>query len=286
MGDFYQHDQVSVVSRTLHHQVEQIAETVKSELGVSKIPGEKPIKVLYPPIPCSTTIGAKQFSKPFLFTHSRLVRSKGILELVDAFLQSKFCDDYVLAIAGEGPLREDCEHISRQHDNICFLGETAHERCMELLKQCAVFVSPTYAETFGMSVAEAGLHCNGPLVVSDIPSLRETTGGHAVFVEPQNVDSLKQALNRVYVMSDKERNEMHSNLAQYCSKFSLQKVWEEFSSQLGISTKKSTMTKIATKVMTPPLPTNCYSPLSDIKLKKLTDTSEADVHFSFQTNIV
>jgi hypothetical protein len=136
-----------------------------------------------------------------------------------------------------------------------------------------------------MSVAEAGSYCNGPLVVSDIPSLRETTGGHAVFVEPQNVDSLKQALDRVYAMSDKERNEMHSNIAQYCSKFSLQKVWEEFSSQLGISIKESTMTEIKVKIMSPRLPTDCYSPLSDIKLEKRTETSEADVHFTFQSNI-
>jgi len=149
-----------------------------------------------------------------------------------------------------------------------------------------------------MSVAEAGSYCNGPLVVSDIPSLRETTGGHAVFCQPQNVDSLKQALDRVYAMSDKERNELHLNLAQYCSKFSIQKVWEEFSSQIGISIKECTMTKIEVKQLekvnslrtlshslSVRTPRDCYSPLSDINLDKVTETSEADDHFTFHSNI-
>jgi len=295
LSDFYQHDQVSVVSRTLLQQVEQISGTVKSELGLSKIRGEKPINILYPPIASSTTEGPKQFSKPFIFTHSRLVRSKGILELVEAFLQSKFHGEYILAIAGEGPLREECEERSRQHDDICFLGETAHERCMELLKQCAIFVSPTYAETFGMSVAEAGSYCKGPLVVSNIPSLQETTGGHAVFVEPQNVDSLKQGLDRVYLMPDKERKEIHSRLVEHCSRFSIKKVFEEFSSQLGISIKekrlKHPMSKVSLRVsgmsgvISPCSATDCYSPLSDIILEKLSETSEADVHFTFHSNV-
>jgi len=54
------------------------------------------------------------------------------------------------------------------------------------------FILPSLYEGFGMPALEAQL-CGTPIMVSDIPSLREASGGIACFFEP-NLNGIKKAL--------------------------------------------------------------------------------------------
>ncbi len=50
------------------------------------------------------------------------------------------------------------------------------------LRAARLAVVPSIAESFGLPALEA-LACETPLLVSDIPALREVTGGHAMYVD-------------------------------------------------------------------------------------------------------
>ena len=64
-----------------------------------------------------------------------------------------------------------------------------------LLTGAAVFAYPSRYEGFGLPPLEA-MTCGTPAVVADVPSVREATGGQAVYVPPGDVTAWADALCR------------------------------------------------------------------------------------------
>ncbi|MFM8552677.1 MAG: glycosyltransferase family 4 protein [Nitrospiraceae bacterium] len=90
--------------------------------------------------------------------------------------------------------------------------ETAQELCLESCVVCpgrlpladlrllysyaSVFVFPSIYEGFGMPVLEA-MACGAPVITSSTTSLPEVAGDAALLVEPENVEALGEALQRL-----------------------------------------------------------------------------------------
>ncbi|MCE6957952.1 glycosyltransferase family 4 protein [Cereibacter sphaeroides] len=75
-------------------------------------------------------------------------------------------------------------------------GELPHGEVLDLMRDAAIFVSPSRYEPFGLAVLEAargGL----PLVLADIPTFRELWEGAAEFFPPQDPVALAAAVNRL-----------------------------------------------------------------------------------------
>ena len=66
---------------------------------------------------------------------------------------------------------------------------------------CSALVLPSLDEGFGLTALEA-LACGRPLVVSDIPTLREVADPHAVLCRPDDVDDIARALDDVLDAAD------------------------------------------------------------------------------------
>ena len=92
---------------------------------------------------------------PFSCTNKsrRLIREKGILQLIDSVnaLQNKY--KVALLVAGDGPLYEDLS--KQQFSNIFLLGRLEQKDVMSLLKQSDFFCLPSDSEGFPTSVLEA-----------------------------------------------------------------------------------------------------------------------------------
>ena len=81
--------------------------------------------------------------------------------------------DYVLAVAGDGPQRPGLEREIRRRgltDRVILLG--FRDDVPQLLSECSVVVHPSYAETFGYSLAEAA-RAGRPVVCLDLPIMNE-----------------------------------------------------------------------------------------------------------------
>ena len=74
-----------------------------------------------------------------------------------------------------------------------FLGHVPAVALEHLLGHAGIYAAPARYEPFGLGVLEAGL-AGCPLVLGDIPSLRELWDGAAVFVDPFDDDALRHAL--------------------------------------------------------------------------------------------
>ena len=99
----------------------------------------------------------------------RLTNIKRPVDLVAGFLGSRLSTNAVLLVAGEGPLRGQCEQAAAGAKNIFFLGK--RQDIPELLRASDVVISNSLSEGMPMALLEAcasGIH----VIASDISSHR------------------------------------------------------------------------------------------------------------------
>lgn len=82
---------------------------------------------------------------------------------------------------------------SAEIDNVTLLGKLTPRRLAGWFERSAIYVLPARYEPFGLSVLEAAL-CGCALVLGDIQSLRELWDDAALFVPPDDLGALSQAL--------------------------------------------------------------------------------------------
>jgi glycosyltransferase involved in cell wall biosynthesis len=72
-------------------------------------------------------------------------------------------------------------------------GDVARDELDELYARATVFASPARYEPFGLAILEAAL-AGCALVLGDLPSLRETWGDDALYVDPDDDEALAAAI--------------------------------------------------------------------------------------------
>jgi glycosyltransferase involved in cell wall biosynthesis len=94
-------------------------------------------------------------------------------------------------VAGDArhPGREESISVERLH----LLGSLPSRTVASWLRRAAVYAFPARYEPFGLSVLEAAL-AGCTLVLGDIPSLRELWEGSAIFVPPDEPETLRVAV--------------------------------------------------------------------------------------------
>lgn len=144
--------------------------------------------------------GATSDSVPQVLFVGRLMREKGIFELVAAFadvVQRTQCE---LVIVGEGNPSEERE----LRDRIRFLGLESHVTMKGYLtgpaladayRAASIFVLPSWSEGFATVLAEAMDACL-PIVTTRIRGAADhlVAGENALFVEPRDVTRLASAM--------------------------------------------------------------------------------------------
>ena len=81
-------------------------------------------------------------------------------------------------------------------ENVTFLGKVSAEELEWLIQEAELICFPTLYEGFGLGIIEAQLR-GKPIIVSDIPVLREVSGNTAIFFEPENHNQLAEEIKGV-----------------------------------------------------------------------------------------
>jgi glycosyltransferase involved in cell wall biosynthesis len=137
-------------------------------------------------------IDAKSFEACFL---GRLVKYKGVFDIL--YVWKKVCQvipNAKLAILGDGPEKESIVRVIKElslERNIVLFGFVFGSEKLSLLKSAKLFLSPSYLESWGISVAEA-MSCGLPVIAYNLPVYAEVFDDHIVTVPLGNVSSLAE----------------------------------------------------------------------------------------------
>ncbi len=155
---------------------------------------------LFPQVPASA---------PLLLCIGRLEPQKDFPNLLRAFAR---VPDAHLAVVGIGPLQPELEALAQTmaiRDRVHFLGK--RDDIPALLRNADLYVQASKWEGFGIAAVEA-MASGLPLVVTDVPGLREVVADAGVHVPSGDPDALAGAINAL--LTDPTQHETLSRRAR------------------------------------------------------------------------
>ncbi|HXJ19716.1 MAG TPA: glycosyltransferase family 1 protein [Polyangia bacterium] len=144
--------------------------------------------------------------RPYLLTVGTLEPRKNLPLLLRAFDRlSRLAPSVDLVVVGgkgwyDGELRAELARrlpAGRVH----VLGYVSQEDLVALYSGAVAMAYPSHFEGFGLPVVEA-MACGAPVVATDVPALREASGGAAALVPPGDDAALAEALRLLIVDPD------------------------------------------------------------------------------------
>ncbi len=144
-------------------------------------------------------------NKPFLFFVGTTEPRKNLKRLIKAW--EPLAREVDLVIAGsQGWDKEIQSYKARNLQDIYFLGFVPNQDLACLYTAAEVFVFPSLYEGFGLPVLES-FYYKTPVVTSDRSSLPEIGGNAVELVDPENVESIRNGIQKVLDESDENRKQ-------------------------------------------------------------------------------
>jgi glycosyltransferase involved in cell wall biosynthesis len=139
-------------------------------------------------------------AKPFVLFVSSLWPYKNCEGLLRAFAAAKSdLGDRQLVVVGPG---RDVEYVAELRaladqlgiaDDVVWVGGVPLQETVHFYRCADVFVYPSFNETFGLPILEA-MATACPVVTSDTSAMPETAGGCALLADPNNPESIADAI--------------------------------------------------------------------------------------------
>ncbi len=172
-------------------------------------------------------------NKPLVLFVGRLTKDKGVYTILEA---AKKVMEAQFVIAGTGPEENRLRKFSRYLDNVKILGWVSDADKFSLMRVAEIFLLPSKAETFGLTILEAQ-YCRCAVIASRAGAIPEVLGNRGLLVEFGNSEELANAIYKLLEDEDLRnkliyagRNfvEKEGNFKIYTEK--IMKVYEEISS--------------------------------------------------------
>ncbi len=165
----------------------------------------------------------------------RLAKEKSVDILLRALALANR-DDLTLAIAGDGPAREELEELAVAlgvAERVRFLGAVERERLPNLYASSDVFVFPSTSETQGLVLAEA-LAAGVPVIAADAPQNRDVLGSSGRFVEP-SADAFAEALTTLKAQAREEQGAARESAGRFAVDAQVDRMLELYESLVPLT---------------------------------------------------
>lgn len=124
---------------------------------------------------------------------------KNLRRLVSAHALARATDSAVPPLVLAGPAGRDT--TTPDSPTVMRTGWLDEADLRQVVAGATALVLPSLDEGFGLPALEA-LACGRPVLASDIPALREVTGGFAELADPRDEESLADGLHRILAADD------------------------------------------------------------------------------------
>lgn len=170
----------------------------------------------------------------FIFgTAARLVPQKNLEAIIKSVASLDRSQDIHTAIVGTGPEKENLTKLVQDlgiEDDVSFLGYLPERADVyAFFDAIDVFLFPSYYEGFGVAVVEA-MATGTPVIVNDIPVMREVVGDAGLFVDATDTDELASVMEELYTNEEKRGSLGEQADQRAKNKFSLEKTVESYTS--------------------------------------------------------
>lgn len=182
---------IITISRFTKKEIENIYHTNSHKITIAYPGVEAPIN-----IPTDNNL-----PKDYFLSLGTLKPSKNIPFLIDAFAKfSQKHSNFHLIIAGKkGWLFDEIFNTVKKHNlenKIIFQDYISDNQKWSLLRQAKSLIIPSHYEGFGIPAIEA-MAVGTPVISSNIASLPEIVTGCGLLIDPNQVDSLVDAMNQI-----------------------------------------------------------------------------------------
>lgn len=140
--------------------------------------------------------------KPYIIFISTILKRKNLTNLLKAFDQVKQTDTSGLKLVVVGSrvwwrdeLAEAYNQMHHQAD-VKMIGRAEPDDLSALLSAAEMLVYPSFFEGFGIPILEA-MYAETPVIASQTTSMPEVGGDAVLYIDPQNVDNIAQAIIRM-----------------------------------------------------------------------------------------
>ena len=162
-------------------------------------------------------------NRPFIFFVGTREPRKNLIRAIQAWSKLQKYVDFI--VAGENGW-DKTEKLTHQYKNLHFLGKISDEELTVLYNEAKLLLYPSLDEGFGLPILEA-FYFGTPVVTSDILALKEVAGNAAFFVNPLDVKSIYQGINKILNENSLEQKLRLQKMIIRNQKFSWQKTAKE-----------------------------------------------------------
>ncbi|MBU2632116.1 glycosyltransferase family 4 protein [Patescibacteria group bacterium] len=168
-----------------------------------------------------------EINKPYFLFIGTIQPRKNIAKLIEAFASIK--EDVDLVVIGKkGWLFEQILAAPSEfgvEKRVKFLDFVPNEDLPLFYQNAVCYVLPSLYEGFGLPVLEA-MQNNCPVITSNVSSLPEAGGDAAIYVNPEDVNDIKEKMEKV-LRDSNLREEMIKKGQEQVKKFSWEKTAKE-----------------------------------------------------------
>jgi glycosyltransferase involved in cell wall biosynthesis len=152
----------------------------------------------------------------FILFVGTLEPRKNVARLIDAYAQLPSHDPPLLLVGGKGWLYDAIlrrvEELNLT-DKVHFVGYVPGEELPWWYNAADLFVYPSVYEGFGLPPLEA-MACGAPVITSNISSLPEVVGEAGLLIDPEDIQAMAEAMERVLADEDLPEAMRAAGLAQ------------------------------------------------------------------------
>jgi glycosyltransferase involved in cell wall biosynthesis len=143
-----------------------------------------------------TALGLPENAR-FILMIARFHIQKDPVTLIKAFSRLKNVADLYLVFVGDGGLRKESELLAKKlgmAERVLFLG--IREDVPEIIKASCICVLSSHWEGFGLVAAEY-MASGRPVIVSDVPGLRDIVSGAGLLFKPGDENDLAEKISNL-----------------------------------------------------------------------------------------
>jgi len=154
----------------------------------------------------------------------------GLVQAFDLMAQIPKFQDYYLVIAGSSGWKNKeifkAINLAKNKDKIKIIGYIEKSERTYFYNLAEIFCYPSFYEGFGLPVLEA-MACGTPVITSAVSSLPEVAGEAALYVDPNDINSITEAMQQLAAREELQKLMVVRGLVQ-AKKFSWKKTAEKY----------------------------------------------------------